>query len=192
MRRRNRPTVRTLRKHAKQNALVRSVPGRRTPRNGPPLFRLRESAPKEERINTMNTPLPSPVRPCAKVRMQNVFADRILGGRLGGGLRIYPAAGRVAVLFRIPLAAELSARPIRCFLPLRCAQNPAAAVRDDLPDLAPAHLLHAGADPRPAGREARRGRQRAGGDAGNRHAVLLVLGRAALHRLSSNPASRWG
>ena len=68
-------------------------------------------------------------------------------------------------------------------LPLRHAQGAAAAdgggVRDGHGEL----LLHARAHPRAARRQERRRGQRHGRQPGHRHAVLLLLGGAAVHRL---------
>ena len=115
--------------------------------------------------------------------MARVGAGRWGSAAVVAGLE-QPAATGCLVYLRTPRfePGDGAGRGSR-FLCLRCAQDSAAALGHDLPRHHPAHLFQRRADAPVAGRQARRRRQRAGGRAGGGHALLLLFGRAALHRL---------
>ena len=103
-----------------------------------------------------------------------------------------PAGRELAGVRRPRARAGLASRRRGRVLPARRAEGAAAPDRDRDARLVPAVVRVAGAGPAGA-----RGSWRAAGDGGRRRlrrrdAVLLVLGRAAVHRLSSRPACRSG
>ena len=106
--------------------------------------------------------------------------------------RLVPRAAAldVARLRRPRPRPGLAARAGGRVLPVRRAQGPAAAHRDRDPGLVPAlvRLAREGAQ-RARGPE-RRGRDGRGRRVRDRHAVLLVLGRAAVHRLPRGRRAR--
>ncbi len=79
--------------------------------------------------------------------------------------------------------ARIACRRRRRVLPARRPEGPAPAPRDHDRGLLPAQLLPARADARRARRPRHAPGDRRGGRVRDRHAVLLVLGGAALHRL---------
>ena len=118
-----------------------------------------------------------------------------MDGRCSDGLgrRLQPARSILGLGRRLdPGRSQQSSRRGDPLLCLRHAEGADAAHAGRVRHGRGAQLLLAGEDPGPARRKARRRRQRAGCVARYRHAVLLLLRRAVVHRLRQRGRAAWG